>query len=584
MGTEEKTMSSLMSGSQILIESLVREGAEVIFGYPGGVTIPVYDVLYDHPLKHILMRHEENAAFAAEGFARTTGKVGVCMATSGPGATNLTTGLVDALMDSIPIVAITGQVPQAFIGRDAFQEADTFGITRAATKHNYLVKEIADLTQVIHEAFHVAISGRPGPVLVDITKDVLVGKTHFHSAQELRPMRGFHVQMDPEPAAIEEAVEFLWQSERPYIYAGGGVISSDAALELQRFSELLGAPVAHTVMGLGAMPTEHPNFISMLGMHGGYAANIGVTKCDALIGLGVRFDDRVTGKLDRFAPDARVMHVDIDPAEINKNRRADVGVEGDVKRVLQALNQGIEETRAEKGEAKASARAEWMEQIRAWKQERPFQYEPSETEIKPQRLMEEIAVIAKGDAVVTVDVGQHQMWAAQFINFNKPRLWCSSSGLGAMGFGLPAALGAQAANPDQLVISLSGDGGFQMALPEISTLVSNRLPVKVVIMNNGWLGMVRQWQELFFQKRYSSVALDAFPDIPMLAAAYGIRGASIDRPGQLKGAFEEMLAEPGPYLLNVNVSREENVYPMVPSGGAVDEMILEAPQSVAAGD
>ena len=578
---------AMLSGAQILVESLAREGAEAVFGYPGGVTLPVYDVLYSHPLRHVLVRHEQNAAFAAQGYARATGKAGVCMATSGPGATNLTTGLVDALMDSIPVVAITGQVPQALIGRDAFQEADTFGISRSATKHNYLVKEIGELAQTIHEAFFIATSGRPGPVLVDITKDVLVAKAPYSSLQEMDPLRGYLLEDEPDEESVDRAVEFLWNAERPYIYAGGGVIASDASEELVRFSELLEAPLAHTVMGLGAMPTGHPNFISMLGMHGSYAANIGVTECDALIGLGVRFDDRVTGRLDRFAPNAKVLHVDIDPAEINKNRRADVGVVGDARAVLKRLNERLEETRSTAGKARREARKAWMDRIREMKREHPFSYDQSSDDIKPQRLMQKLDEISGGEAIVTVDVGQHQMWAAQYLRFNRPRLWQSSSGLGSMGFGLPAAMGAKFACPERTVISIVGDGGFMMSMPELGTISSNRLPVKIVVMNNNTLGMVRQWQQLFYDKRYSEVSIDAFPDASLLAAAFGIEGGSVTRPEDLDAALEHAFAHEGPYLLNVPVTPEECVYPMVPAGGAVDEMILHAepePTEPVAGD
>ena len=576
-----------MSGAQILIESLAREGAEAVFGYPGGVTLPIYDVLYHHPLRHVLVRHEQNAVFAAQGYARATGKAGVCMATSGPGATNLTTGLVDALMDSIPVVAITGQVPQALIGRDAFQEADTFGISRSATKHNYLVKDIDELSQTIHEAFYIATSGRPGPVLVDITKDVLLAQAPYSAAQQMEPLRGYRLENQPDAESVDRAVEFLWNAERPYIYAGGGVIASGASAELVRFSELLEAPLAHTVMGLGAMPTGHPNFISMLGMHGSYAANMGVTECDVLVGLGVRFDDRVTGRLDRFAPGAKVLHVDIDPAEINKNRRADVGVVGDVRAVLARLNERLEETRSTLGQVRRDVRRSWMEHVREMKRENPFAYERSADEIKPQQLMEKLDEISGGEAIVTVDVGQHQMWAAQYLRFNRPRLWQSSSGLGSMGFGLPAGVGAKFACPERTVISIVGDGGFMMSLPELGTIASNRLPVKIVVMNNNTLGMVRQWQQLFYGKRYSEVSIDSFPDASLLAAAFGIAGGSVTRPQDLDEALRNAFAEPGPYLLNVQVTPEECVYPMVPAGGAVDEMILKPevePAEAVAGD
>ncbi len=577
-------MSSLMSGAQILIESLVREGTEVVFGYPGGVTLPIYDVLYDHPLRHILVRHEENASFAAEGYARATGKVGVCMATSGPGATNLTTGLVDALMDSIPIVAITGQVPSKLIGRDAFQEADTFGITRAATKHNYLVKNIDELAQTIHEAFYVASSGRPGPVLVDTTKDVLISQTHYHPAKEIKEMRGYEIRREPSNEEVEQAVQFLWEAERPYIYAGGGVIASAASAELAELAEVLDAPVASTVMGLGGLPSNHPNFISMLGMHGSYAANMGITETDALIALGVRFDDRVTGRLDAFAPNASVLHVDIDPAELGKNRQPDIGIVGDVKQVLRRVIERLKATKETLGSINAGTRREWRGRIQGWMQEHPFEYEHLDHEIKPQYLMEKIAETSGGDAIISVDVGQHQMWAAQYMKFNGPRQWINSGGLGAMGFGLPAAMGAQCGHPEKTVFAIVGDGGFMMSLPELATIASNGLPVKIIIMNNGWLGMVRQWQELFYNKRYSSVEMDCFPQCELLAQAFGIKGRTVERPAQLDEALREAMAEPGPYLLNVKVSPEENVYPMIPSGGAVNEMILQPPTPVSVGD
>ena len=575
---------SLMSGAQILVESLTREGVEVVFGYPGGVTLPIYDVLYDHPLKHVLMRHEENASFAAEGYARATGRVGVCMATSGPGATNLTTGLVDALMDSIPIVAITGQVPSKLIGRDAFQEADTFGISRGATKHNYLVKDINELADTIHEAFYVASSGRPGPVLVDTTKDVLIAHAKYRPADQIEEMRGYELRFDADDDEVDRAIEFLWNAERPYIYAGGGVIASEASAELAEFAELLDAPVALTVMGLGAMPSEHPNFISMLGMHGSYAANMGVTECDALIALGVRFDDRVTGRLDAFAPNARVLHVDIDPAEMGKNRKPDVGIVGDVKHVLRRLTERIKETKGSEGGENAASRAAWREKIAAWMREHPYGYEAAEEEIKPQQLVQKIDAISGGQAVMSVDVGQHQMWAAQYMRFNGPRQWVVSGGLGAMGFGLPASIGAQFGQPDKVVFALVGDGGFMMSLPELATIASNKLPIKMVVLNNGTLGMVRQWQELFYNKRYCAIEMDCFPNCELLGAAFGIKGRTVEKPLDLDAALEEAMAEPGPFLLDVKVTPEENVFPMIPSGGAVNEMILEPPKPVTVGD
>jgi len=567
----------------MVLEALAREGCEVIFGYPGGVTLPIYDALYEHPIRHILVRHEENACFAAEGYARSTGKAGVCLATSGPGATNLVTGLVDSMMDSIPVVAITGQVPKHLIGRDAFQEADTFGITRSCTKHNYLVKDVNDIARTIHEAFHIASTGRPGPVLVDITKDALLAQGTIHAPGPVH-LRGYKVSLEGHAGQIKRAAQMIWEADRPYVYAGGGIVSSSAAEELREFAEILQAPVAETVMGLGSLPSEHPYCINMLGMHGSYAANMGISNADLLIALGVRFDDRVTGRLDAFAPHAKVLHVDIDPAEIGKNRRADLPIVGDLKHVLRRLNKLLAESRDTEGRLKAASRFRWMEQIREWQQQHPFTTVQSDTEIKPQHLVREIDRVSQGNAIVSVDVGQHQMWAAQYVRFNRPRLWINSGGLGAMGFGLPAAIGAQMGNPDKLVIALVGDGGFQMSLPELSTIASYGLPIKIVIMNNGCLGMIRQWQELFYNRRYCAMELDCFPNCELLAAAFGLKGRIVERPQQLARAIEEAVEEPGPFLLNVKVTPEENVYPMVPAGGAVNEMILAPPQPVEAGD
>ena len=564
----------------MLVECLVREGVDCMFGYPGGVTLPFYDVLYDHHLRHILVRHEENAAFAAEGYARATGKVGVCCATSGPGATNLTTGLVDAMMDSIPIVAITGQVPTKLIGSDAFQEADTFGITRPCTKHNYLVKRLEDLGQAIHEAFYVASSGRPGPVLVDITKDVLQGQGHYQPVTSVH-LPGYKVFTEGHTGQIRRAAQLIQESERPLVYAGGGIIAAGAAKELREFVELADTPAVNTLMGLGGLPSNHPNFISMPGMHGSYAANMAMSSADVLIALGVRFDDRVTGRLAAFAPHAKVIHVDIDPAEIGKNRAPDVPIVGDVKRVLAKLNKLLSEG-PPADEKHLAARRSWWRQVREWKEEHPLEVVKSDSEIKPQHLMSEIDRISAGEAIVSSDVGQHQMWAAQLIRFNEPRLWLNSGGLGSMGFGLPAAIGAQFARPDKLVFAIVGDGGFQMSIPELATVASYGLPVKIVVMNNGYLGMVRQWQTLFYNNRLSAVTLDCFPDAEKLAGAYGFKGRTIDKPWELAPALEEAVREPGPYLLNVKVSPFESVYPMVPAGGAINEMVLGPPQPVAA--
>jgi acetolactate synthase-1/2/3 large subunit len=572
-------MSTLMSGAKMLLECLSREGVDCMFGYPGGVTLPFYDCLYDHPIRHVLVRHEENAAFAAEGYARSTGKVGVCCATSGPGATNLTTGLVDAMMDSIPIVALTGQVSTKLIGSDAFQEADTFGITRPCTKHNYLVKRLEDLPQIIHEAFYVASSGRPGPVLVDTPKDVFQAQGHYQPVSSIH-LPGYKVFTEGHTGQIRRALQLIKKCERPLVYAGGGIVAAGAGAELREFVERTGAPAVTTLMGLGGLPSHHANFISMPGMHGSYAANMAMSNADLLIALGVRFDDRVTGRLAAFAPHAKVIHVDIDPAEIGKNRTPDVPIVGDVKHVLGRFNRSLADNHSEPDEGLAVARRAWWQQIRRWKEEHPLQPVTSDTEIKPQHLMAEIDRLSGGQAIVASDVGQHQMWAAQFIRFNEPRLWINSGGLGAMGFGLPAALGAQFARPDKLVFAIVGDGGFQMSIPELATIASYGLPIKIIVMNNGYLGMVRQWQELFYNNRLSAVTLDCFPDAEKLAGAYGFKGKTIDKPWELAPALELAVKEPGPYLLNVKVSPLECVYPMVPSGGAINEMVLGPPEPV----
>jgi len=572
-------MANLISGAQMLVECLVKEGVDCMFGYPGGVTLPFYDVLYEHQIRHVLVRHEQNAAFAAEGWARSTGKVGVCCATSGPGATNLVTGLVNALMDSIPVVAITGQVHTKLIGSDAFQEADTFGITRSATKHNYLVKRLEDLTQTIHEAFYVASSGRPGPVLVDIPKDVFQAQGHYIPVTSVH-LPGYKVFTEGHTGQIRRAAQMIEEAERPLVYAGGGIIAAEASGLLREFVELTDTPAVVTLMGLGALASNHPNFISMPGMHGSYAANMALQNCDLIVALGVRFDDRVTGRLAAFAPHAKVIHVDIDPAEIGKNRVPDVPIVGDVNRVLTRLNKMLRETPNQHGEKVGAARRAWWKQIRDWKAQHPLEPVFSSSEIKPQHLMAEIDRLSGGEAIVASDVGQHQMWAAQLIRFNHPRLWINSGGLGSMGFGLPAAMGAQFANPDKLVFAIVGDGGFQMSIPELATISGNGLPVKIVVMNNGYLGMVRQWQTMFYNNRLSGVELDCFPDVEKLAGAYGFKGRVVDQPSQLAAALEAAVAEPGPYLLNVKVTATESVYPMVAAGAAIHEMVLGPPQPV----
>jgi len=563
----------MMTGAEILLECLAREGVECIFGYPGGATLPLYDALYDHGIRHVLMRHEENTCFAAEGYARASGKVGVCCATSGPGATNLITGLADAHLDSVPIVAITGQVSTKVLGTTGFQEADTFGISLPCTKHNYQVRNIEDLPRVIHEAFYIASTGRPGPVLVDIPKDIQQARAVYVPCDEL-DVPGYKPPAKGDPALIAQAVQMIWASARPLVYAGGGIVSAGATVELREFVSLLGIPTVCTLMGLGGLPSDDPNFVSMPGMHGSYAANMGLTECDLLIALGVRFDDRVTGKLATFAPHARVIHVDVDASELGKNRNVEVAIAGDVKCVLRQMNDLLKETQPICAERHAAERETWRRQVRVWKAEYPLESPASHEMIKPQQLMAEIDRLSAGAAVVVSDVGQHQMWAAQLIRFNEPRLWLNSGGLGSMGFGLPAAIGAQVARPDRPVFALVGDGGFQMSIPELATVANYKLPIKIVIMNNGHLGMVRQWQELFHQNRLSHVKLDTFPDAGKLAEAYGLRGLTLEDPKSLAQALHDAASTPGPCLLNVKVTPYENVYPMVPSGAGIHEMVL----------
>jgi len=573
-------MSNLISGARMLLECLAREGVDCFFGYPGGVTLPLYDCVFDHPIRHVLVRHEENAAFAASGYARSTGRVGVCCATSGPGATNLVTGLVDAMMDSIPVVAITGQVHSKLIGSDAFQEADTFGISRSCTKHNFLVKNIADLPQVVHEAFYIASTGRPGPVLIDLPKDVLQAQSHYAPVGAIH-LPGYKVYTEGHTGQIRRAAQMIWDAQRPLVYAGGGIIAAGASAELRQLVEITGAPVVCTLMGLGGFPGSHPNFISMPGMHGSYAANMALTNCDLLIAVGVRFDDRVTGRLSAFAPHARVIHIDIDPAEIGKNRVPDLPIVGDARRVLARINSVLNDLAPRSAGLHAGARSAWWDEIRGWKKQHPLEPARSETEIKPQHLMAEIDRLTNGRAIVATDVGQHQMWAAQFIRFDSPRLFLTSGGLGSMGFGMPAAIGAQFAHPDSLVVAIVGDGGFQMSIPELATIANNRLPLKVIICNNGYLGMVRQWQELFYNNRVCAVELSTFPNIEKLAGAYGIAGRDVNRVSELRPALEAAFASPEPQVLNVQVSSFENVFPMVPAGAAISEMVLGPPQPVA---
>jgi len=551
-----------MTGAEAVIESLKREGVDVIFGYPGGAVLPIYDVLYRAEIRHILTRHEQGAAHAADGYARVTGKVGVCIATSGPGATNLVTGLANAYMDSIPVVALTGQVNTTLVGRDSFQEADITGITMPITKHNYLVKQASDIPRVMKEAFHIARTGRPGPVLVDLPKDITTHELDF-SYPETVDLPGYKPTYEGNYRQVKLAVEAISEAQRPVFYAGGGVISSGAFDELLTLAEKCRIPVTTTLMGMGCFPGTHPLYLGMLGMHGTAYANYAVTHCDLLIALGARFDDRVTGVIEKFAPKAKIIHIDIDPAEIGKNVRVDIPIVGDVRSVLASINQQIE-PREDGG---------WLEEIERWKTAYPLQYEACNGTVKPQYVVEQLCELTGGDAIITTEVGQNQMWAAQFYTFTKPRSFVSSGGLGTMGYGFPAAVGAQVGRPDKLVIAVSGDGSFQMNIQELGTVAAYNLPVKVVILNNGYLGMVRQWQELFFHRRYYQVDMAVGPDFAKVAEAYGIKGMTIRDYQHVRSGLEEALAHPGPVVVNVMVDREENVFPMVPAGKAIDDMI-----------
>jgi acetolactate synthase I/II/III large subunit len=568
-----------MSGARIVLESLKREGVDVVFGLPGGAVLPVYDALYDFPgpLRHVLVRQEAAAGHAAEGYARVTGKVGVCLVTSGPAATNLVTALQDAYMDSMPIVAFTGQVATHMIGNDAFQEADNVGITRPCTKHNYLVKDTKDIAPVIREAFHIAGTGRPGPVHVDLPKDILVKQAEFEYPERVH-LRSYNPTYDGHPGQVKKAAKAIMRARRAVLYVGGGVIAADASAELRALAEATRIPVTTTVMALGAFPSDHALSLGMLGMHGGYAANMAVYNSDCLIAVGARFDDRVTGKIEQFAPQAEVIHVDIDPSSISKNVKVHIPIVGDARRVLTQLVEAVREEGA--GQANwigREAREQWLRQLAQWQQKHPFRYEWDDELIKPQYVVEEISNLTKGEAIVVTGVGQHQMWAAQHYRFRHPRHWLTSGGLGTMGYGLPAALGAQVGRPDRLVVLIDGDGSFVMNSQELATVVENQLPVKSVIINNGGHGMVRQWQDVIYGGRFQSIDLSASPDFVKLAEAYGAVGIRASKPNEVVPALEKAFAIPGPVVVDVMVDRDELCLPMVPAGGANKDMILERP-------
>jgi len=577
--TKRVTMSgrqklNKLRGSQTVFESLLREGVEFIFGFPGGAVINLYDELMNYPqIKHILVRHEQGALHAADGYARATGKTGVCLVTSGPGATNIVTGVATAFMDSIPIVALTGQVATNQIGNDAFQEADIVGITRTCAKHSYLVKNTGDLARTIHEAFHVASTGRPGPVVIDLPKDVITGESLFEYPEKIR-LRGYAPVTLGHPGQIKLAVREILKAKKPVIYAGGGIIHSGSHRELVALAELAKIPVTVTLLGLGGFPADHPLFLGMLGMHGTYAANMAITHCDLLIAIGSRFDDRVTGKVETFAPSARIIHVDIDPSSISKNVTVDVPIVGDAKNVLARMVQLLKEH----GDFWKATRTPWLKEVRQYAAEHPVYYEPSGDVIKPQYVVEQIHRLTRGQAIIATEVGQNQMWTAQFYQFTRPRTLLSSGGLGTMGYGLPAAIGAQLAFPDRIVFDIAGEGSFQMNVQELATAVQYGLPIKVAILNNHYLGMVRQWQELFFDKRYSQTAMDAQPDFARLAEAYGAVGLRAEHPEEVIPCLEKALAIQGPVVVDFHVDPEEKVFPMVPAGHGIDQMMLAKPK------
>ncbi len=570
----------LPRGAEILVQALLHEGVETIFGYPGGAVLHIYDELWRarDRLTHYLVRHEQGAVHMAEGYARSSGRVGVALVTSGPGATNAITGIANAYMDSTPIVVITGQVPTSLIGTDAFQEVDTVGITRPCVKHNYLVRDVRDLAAVVHEGFHLARTGRPGPVVIDIPKDVSAAPTQFSRLDHISfPCLEQRAQPDPKVVAL--AASQIMQSERPVLYVGGGIVSSGAASELRVLAETLQLPVTPTLMGLGAFPSGHLLSLGMLGMHGTYAANMAVAESDLLIAVGVRFDDRVTGKLATFAPHARVIHIDIDEANIGKNRAPDVSLTADAREALIALRQAVQFCKEREVQLSVERRSAWWDRIRAWQRDQPLRFSGSREQIKPQHVIRELHRLTDGNAVIATDVGQHQMWAAQFYPLKRSRQWITSGGLGAMGFGLPAAIGAQLAmrdlKQDQLVVAVVGDGGFQMTNQELSMAVQYDLPVKVLIMNNGYLGMVRQWQEMFYDRTYSEVDLSVAPDFVKLAEAYGAYGRRATRPDELAEVLEDGLSYKGVAVIDLVVEKEENVFPIVPAGASSRDMIVE---------
>jgi len=556
-----------LTGAQIFVESLIKEKVEIMFGIPGGALLPTFDVLYGAALKFILTRHEQGAAHMADGFARATGKVGVCIATSGPGATNLTTGLATANMDSVPVVAFTGQVPTNLVGNDAFQEADTTGVTRSITKYNYLVTDVKELARTIKEAFHIARTGRPGPVLIDLPVDVQRASCQFVYPKEVN-IRSFKPKYKGHPQQIKKAVDLIKESERPVIYAGGGVIISGASGELNEMAKITQIPVTLTLMAMGAFPTESELFLGMLGMHGTYFANHAIQNSDLIIAIGARFDDRITARLDAFAPKAKIIHIDIDPTSISKNVKVDIPIVGDAKNVMREINKLLNKL----GPKNIEKRKKWQKQISQWRKENPLTYK-KDRKLRPQYVVEKIYEVTKGKAIIATEVGQNQMWAQQFYKYNYPRHFITSGGLGTMGFGFPAAIGAKLAKPEKIVFDIAGDGSIQMNIQEMATAVNNKVGVKVAILNNGYLGMVRQWQQLFYKKRYSATDLSSNPDFVKIAEAYGAFGIRVSEKDEVEDALRKAISVDGPVILDFLVEREENVFPMVPAGARLDEVI-----------